>query len=171
MIEAVRGLANARERMEVLAKETPGKYFVFSTLSHAVLAMTDTTQVPSRSNSRAQRSCNRRTCGRRLQRHTERSRGVVTAPRQRLTSPLCYRLSLFASGDSSDCCKTSTYIRDVAVYQDRLASPGTHYRTRVAQNCLDFRWQDAATKLQRLGRVIHLRDTRSGIMANTTSFA
>jgi hypothetical protein len=40
-IEAVPGLANARTRMESLAK--PGKYFIFSTLSHAVLAMTDTT--------------------------------------------------------------------------------------------------------------------------------
>jgi len=44
-IEAVRGLANARTRMESLARDKPGKYFVFSTLSHAVLAMTDTTQL------------------------------------------------------------------------------------------------------------------------------
>ena len=47
-IEAVRGLANARKQMEVLAKENPGKYFVFSTLSHTVLAMTDTTEAPPR---------------------------------------------------------------------------------------------------------------------------
>jgi len=43
-IEAVRGLANACEQMEALAKENPGKYLVFSTLSHAVLAMTDTSE-------------------------------------------------------------------------------------------------------------------------------
>jgi hypothetical protein len=44
-IEAVRGLANARDRMEALAKETPGKYFVFSTLTYAVMATKDTTVV------------------------------------------------------------------------------------------------------------------------------
>jgi len=44
-IEAVRGLANARERMEELAKEKPGKYFVFSTFSQAVVTMTDTTEL------------------------------------------------------------------------------------------------------------------------------
>lgn len=44
-IEAVRGLANARDRMEAIAKETPGKYFVFSTLTYAVIATKDTTAV------------------------------------------------------------------------------------------------------------------------------
>jgi hypothetical protein len=46
-VEAVRGLANARERMEELAKKKAGKYFVYSSLSHTVLAMTDTTELES----------------------------------------------------------------------------------------------------------------------------
>lgn len=41
-IEAVPGLARARERMEELAAQAPGKYFVFSMLSHGVLASIDT---------------------------------------------------------------------------------------------------------------------------------
>jgi hypothetical protein len=41
--ESVEGLAAADERMKVLAAETPGPYFVFSLLSHAVLGIIDTT--------------------------------------------------------------------------------------------------------------------------------
>lgn len=37
-VERVEGLAAARRRMEELAKERPGSYFVFSPVSHAVLA-------------------------------------------------------------------------------------------------------------------------------------
>lgn len=47
-IEAVPGLANARKRMEELAIEAPGKYFVFSVSSRAVLAQTDTTMTLAR---------------------------------------------------------------------------------------------------------------------------
>jgi hypothetical protein len=46
-IEAVPGLAQARERMEQIAKEKPGRYFVFSTANHTILAEIDTT--PKRS--------------------------------------------------------------------------------------------------------------------------
>jgi hypothetical protein len=41
-VEAVPGLAKARERMKELAAQVPGKYFVFSMHSHAVLASVDT---------------------------------------------------------------------------------------------------------------------------------
>ena len=43
-VEAVSGLAKARERMEELAGEVPGRYFVFSTHSHTLLAKIDTTK-------------------------------------------------------------------------------------------------------------------------------
>jgi hypothetical protein len=41
-IEAVAGLSNARERMEQIAKEKPGKYFLFSSTVHSILARTET---------------------------------------------------------------------------------------------------------------------------------
>ena len=43
-MEAVRGMVRARQRMNEMAVETPGKYFIFSTFSHTVLAITDTTR-------------------------------------------------------------------------------------------------------------------------------
>jgi hypothetical protein len=41
-VEAVEGLSNARERMEQIGKEKPGKYFLFSCTDHSVLARIDT---------------------------------------------------------------------------------------------------------------------------------
>lgn len=41
-IETVEGLSNARERMERIAAEKPGQYFVFSSLTHSVLAQVET---------------------------------------------------------------------------------------------------------------------------------
>jgi len=41
-IEAVEGLAEARARMDQIAAEKPGRYFIFSTASHAVLAIRHT---------------------------------------------------------------------------------------------------------------------------------
>ena len=41
-IEAVEGLSAARERMEQIATENPGKYFLFSASSHAILARVET---------------------------------------------------------------------------------------------------------------------------------
>lgn len=43
-IEAVSGLASAREQMDALGNEKPGKYSPFSTVSYEVVAMTDTTK-------------------------------------------------------------------------------------------------------------------------------
>ena len=43
-IEAVLGLSKARARMEELAAEAPGEYFVFSMRSRAILAKIDTTE-------------------------------------------------------------------------------------------------------------------------------
>jgi L-amino acid N-acyltransferase YncA len=43
-LETIRGLANARQRMEQIAAETPGTYFVFSTHDNLVLAISNTTQ-------------------------------------------------------------------------------------------------------------------------------
>lgn len=37
-VETVRGLSGARERMEVIAKQNPGHYFVFSRTDHSILA-------------------------------------------------------------------------------------------------------------------------------------
>jgi len=45
-IEAIQGLSNARERMEQIAAEKPGKYFVFSIASRAILAQTETFRKP-----------------------------------------------------------------------------------------------------------------------------
>jgi hypothetical protein len=41
-IEAVPGLTNARERMEKLAAEKPGRYFLFSVSTDTILAKIDT---------------------------------------------------------------------------------------------------------------------------------
>ena len=41
-LEAVAELSTARQRMEEIAAALPGRYFVFSQQSHAVLARTDT---------------------------------------------------------------------------------------------------------------------------------
>jgi hypothetical protein len=41
-LETVQGLANARDRMEEIAAEHPGEYFLFGQQVHAVLASTDT---------------------------------------------------------------------------------------------------------------------------------
>jgi hypothetical protein len=43
-MEAVSGLSNARERMEALAQQVPGKYFLFSSSSRSILAKIDTSQ-------------------------------------------------------------------------------------------------------------------------------
>jgi hypothetical protein len=41
-IEAVPGLSNAQERMAQIAERTPGRYFVFSIGSRAILAQVET---------------------------------------------------------------------------------------------------------------------------------
>jgi hypothetical protein len=41
-MEAVEGLALARERMKQLAKATPGQYFLFAQRTHSILARVDT---------------------------------------------------------------------------------------------------------------------------------
>ena len=43
-IEAVDGLNAARQRMEKIASEVPGRYFVFSSYSRTILAQIDTTK-------------------------------------------------------------------------------------------------------------------------------
>lgn len=43
-VEAVKGLSNARQRMEELAAQKPGSYFVFSTSEHSILARTETSK-------------------------------------------------------------------------------------------------------------------------------
>ena len=42
-IEAVEGLGAAKQRMDEIALERPGRYFVFYSQGHAVLASTNTT--------------------------------------------------------------------------------------------------------------------------------
>jgi hypothetical protein len=42
-LETIRGLPNARQRMEQIAAETPGNYFVFSAHDNLVMAISDTT--------------------------------------------------------------------------------------------------------------------------------
>ena len=42
-IESVEGLKDARARMEQIAAEKPGQYFMFSTTNNAVLAKSNTT--------------------------------------------------------------------------------------------------------------------------------
>ena len=51
-LETVEGLANARQRMEGLAAQVPGQYFVYSIRSRAVLAKTDTTKAFTRMENR-----------------------------------------------------------------------------------------------------------------------
>lgn len=49
-IESVEGFPKARERMEQIAAQAPGKYFVFSSHSRAVLLKIDTSRdFPSQS--------------------------------------------------------------------------------------------------------------------------
>ena len=43
-LEAVSGLSKARARMEELAQQVPGRYFVFSIHGHSLLATIDTTK-------------------------------------------------------------------------------------------------------------------------------
>src|SRR5215472_6514512 len=45
-IETVAGLSNARERMEAIAAEKPGQYFVFSPRDHTILAKIETQKKP-----------------------------------------------------------------------------------------------------------------------------
>ncbi len=45
-VECVRGLSNARERMEQIAAKKPGRYFLFSLLSHSILARIETFSKP-----------------------------------------------------------------------------------------------------------------------------
>ena len=45
-LEAVAGLSNARERMGQIAKEKPGNHFLFSSVSHSVLARIETFHRP-----------------------------------------------------------------------------------------------------------------------------
>ena len=40
--ECVEGLSNARRRMEQMAASVPGAYFLYSPLSHSILAKIDT---------------------------------------------------------------------------------------------------------------------------------
>jgi len=53
-LETVEGLNNAQQRMERIAAQVPGRYFVFSVHSRAVLAKTDTTKNFIRIESRIQ---------------------------------------------------------------------------------------------------------------------
>ena len=45
-IEAVQGLSNARERMQQIAEEKPGQYFLFCTRTHASVAEIQTFAMP-----------------------------------------------------------------------------------------------------------------------------
>jgi len=45
-IEAVEGLAKANERMQQLAAQRPGKYFIFYTGTHTVVANIETFATP-----------------------------------------------------------------------------------------------------------------------------
>ena len=46
-IEAVEGLGAAKQRMDEIARVEPGRYFVFYTHTHAILASTNTTELSS----------------------------------------------------------------------------------------------------------------------------
>jgi hypothetical protein len=48
-LESVEGLSNARARMEQIAADTPGRYFIYSVRSHAMLAQIETFAKPSAS--------------------------------------------------------------------------------------------------------------------------
>jgi len=41
-LQSVSGLDNARQRMEQIASESPGVYFLFSRLTHSICARIDT---------------------------------------------------------------------------------------------------------------------------------
>ena len=43
-IEAVEGLAASKKRMVIIAAEKPGPYFVFSSIDHLIVAVSDTTR-------------------------------------------------------------------------------------------------------------------------------
>ena len=45
-LETVEGFAQARERMDLIAAQRPGRYFLFSTQAQAVLAETETFAKP-----------------------------------------------------------------------------------------------------------------------------
>jgi hypothetical protein len=47
-VESVEGLAAAKKRMEAIAAEKPGPYFVFSVADRAALATTDTTPLKAK---------------------------------------------------------------------------------------------------------------------------
>lgn len=49
-VESVCGLSSARGRMEALAAEKPGIYFLFSSQSHTILGLIDTTSHSVQSN-------------------------------------------------------------------------------------------------------------------------
>jgi hypothetical protein len=49
-LEAVEGLSNARERMQKIAEQTPGAYFVFSSMGQSVLARLETFYRPETKN-------------------------------------------------------------------------------------------------------------------------
>ena len=48
-LESVQGLSNARARMVQIAAEKPGRYFIYSVRSHAVLAQIETFPKPTAS--------------------------------------------------------------------------------------------------------------------------
>jgi hypothetical protein len=45
-VEVVEGLSNARERMQQMAEEKPGQYFVFSTTLHMLICEIETFAMP-----------------------------------------------------------------------------------------------------------------------------
>jgi hypothetical protein len=45
-IESVEGLSNARERMEQIASEEPGQYFLYSVKDHVIFARIETFKKP-----------------------------------------------------------------------------------------------------------------------------
>jgi two-component system, NarL family, nitrate/nitrite response regulator NarL len=47
-VETTRTLSSARERMEIIATQNPGHYFVFSRTDHSILVKTNTQQQPER---------------------------------------------------------------------------------------------------------------------------
>jgi hypothetical protein len=46
-IEAVEGLSNARERMQQIAEEKPGQYFLFCPSTHTCVSEIETFAIPS----------------------------------------------------------------------------------------------------------------------------
>ena len=45
-IEAVEGLSNARDRMQQIAREQPGQYFLFCPSTHTVVSEIETFAIP-----------------------------------------------------------------------------------------------------------------------------